>query len=413
MNKPTLVFAALFTTGLAAGCKDGAKKADPAPSAPPSSAPLVKEPAPTTEAPPVSGPAFLAPPLGAPDAIAPTTIELVPGMRDTDAKAKGATPGSTSDDWNWKPEIDLKIDKHGVITQLVGKYTPAEIAALKAKWGKPTFGEDYWMGASWLAEIGTNCGSQPPCFVYFMRAPNQQFFGKTPVPPIGLAKLTFDMPRAEITKLFGIEPDVFTATGYGYTLSYDFTDDKLRSIKLSNSTFIDNEVEVAHLTSLWGKPAKLGGDDDALLWVDPAARWAAVFDVGQLDYYPITLWSDLLAKTGPHSIVATSAQLLGQKQAQVGDATRVWPGTEADPTRAISIEPSFGDDELTTSLAFRIDLPEAAVAAHVAKIEKALGKPATVKDDYGDDQSVITTDGLAIQLLAEDWGVTLTVSKAK
>jgi hypothetical protein len=300
-------------------------------------------------------------------------------------------------------------EDHGIIEQVVGLYTPAQIDALKQQWGKPTFGEDYWMGANWLAEVGSNCGSEPPCFVYFSRAPNQQFFGKSPVPPLGLAKLGFDMPRAEVTTLFGLEPDGFVATGYGYTVSFDFTDDKLRSVALSGSSMLDTDGEIAYLAARWGAPAAFG--DDAKLWVDTTAHWAAIHDVGQIRYYPLVLWNDLLAKDGPYSVLAASAQLLGRKEAEVGTDARAWPGTEVDPTETITVEPSF-DDELVTSVSFRIDLPEDAIARHAGMIEKAFGRAKQVKDEDGDERSVITTGGLAIQLDEEDWGITLTVSKS-
>ena len=388
---------------LVPACKDGANKSAPAP------APMVKEAAPIEAARP-GGPAFLAPPLGAPDMIAPPTLDLIPGMRDSDATAKGAKPQSNGNDWTWRPDADLKLDmQHGIIESIVGIYTPAEIEALKQKWGKPTFGEDYWMGANWLAEIGSNCGSQPPCFVYFTRAPNQQFFGKSPVPPLGLAKLAFDMPVADVTKLLGVDPDGFIATGYGYTAIFDFTSERFRSVALSGESFGGTEQEIAYVTSLWGAPTK---HDDTLVWLDTTARWAAIHDVGQLHYYPLALWSDLLAKDGTYSILAASAQLLGRKQAEVGDAERTWPGTEADPTETIGVELSFDDEQaLVTSVDFRINLPEELVARHVAMIEKALGKAKVTTTEDGEEEKIITTGGLAIRLDVQDWGITLSVRK--
>jgi hypothetical protein len=387
----------------ALGCKDGVNNTAP----PPSPMAAEQTPASAPEARP-TGLAFMAPPLGAPDLIAPPTLDLIPGMRAADATAKGAKPQSNGNDWTWRPEADLKVDKdHGVIEEIVGLYTSAQIEELKQKWGKPTFGEDYWMGANWLAEIGSNCGSQPPCFVYFTRAPNQQFFGKTPVPPIGLAKLAFDMPEADVAKLFGFEPTGFTQTGYGYQVSYDFTDDAFRSVTVSSSTFIGEDQEIALVTKLWGDPAKHG---DELVWVDTAARWAAVHDVGQLHYYPIAPWNDLLAKDGPFSIVGESAKLLGRKVADVGETTRDWPGTEADPTETIRLELS-SDDELVTSVAFSIDLPEEVIPRSVAAIEKALGKATTSKTEDGDELSIIKTAGLAIQVDKQDWGIALTITK--
>jgi hypothetical protein len=414
MDTPRFALVAVSVgTLLAPGCKDGANKANPAPGTPPApaTAPLVADPgaAVAKDAPP-TGLVFLAPPLGAPDKIAPTTLELIPGMREADAIAKGAkSAGSTGHDWDWRPDMDLQFDPdHGVIKGLVGKYTPAQIEELKKAWGKPTFGEDYWMGANWLAEIGTNCGSEPPCFVYFSRAPNAQFFGKTPVPPIGLATLKYGMSEAEVSKLFGVELSPFIDSGYEYNVTFDFGGDKLHSIRLAASPFEDDEHEVAYLTSLWGKPAKIG--DDAVAWVDTAARWAAVHDIG-LYYYPIAPWAELLAKDGPYSIVATSTKLLGMKADDPAAKTRGWPGIEAAPNEQIKVEPS-ADRDVVDSVSFMISMPTAAVATHVASVEKTFGKAKAVKDEYDDVHQVITTaDGLAIEVVAEDWGLTLTVRK--
>jgi hypothetical protein len=390
---------------LAPGCKDGVNKNPPT-----ATAPMVTEKtaASAPEARP-GGLAFMAPPLGAPDLIAPPTLDLIPGMRAADATAKGAKPQSNGDDWTWRPEADLKLDQdHGIIEQIVGLYTPAQIEELKKKWGKPTFGEDYWMGANWLAEIGTNCGSEPPCFVYFVRAPNQQFFGKTPVPPIGFAKLAFDMPAADVAKLFGLETSAFAHTGYGYKVSYGFSgDEKLRWVTLSKSTFIDEDQEIAFLTKLWGDPAMKG---DAEVWVDAAARWAAVHDFGQLSYHPIAPWSDLLAKDGPFSIVGQSAKLLGKKEADVGETARDWPGTEADPTETIRVELS-SDEDIVTQVAFSLTLPEEDMPRYVAAIEKALGKATTTQTEDGDELSIIKTGGLALRLETYDWGIMLTATK--
>jgi hypothetical protein len=395
---------------LAPGCKGDANKAAPAPGTAPATAPLVTDPgAAVTKHGPPTGLAFGAPPLGAPDKIAPTTIELVPGMREADATAKGAKPASsTGHDWDWRPDLDLKFDKeHGILSSLVGKYTPAQIEELKKAWGKPTFGEDYWMGANWLAEIGTNCGSEPPCFVYFTRAPNEQFFGKTPVPPIGLAKLKFDMSEAEVSKLFGVELTPFIDTGYEYSVTFDFSSDKLRSIRLASPPFEDDEHEVAYLTSLWGKPTKL--EDDAVVWVDTAARWSAIYDNG-LYYYPITPSAELLAKDGPHSIIAASTKLLGLKADQPGLDGTSWPGTEHAPNETIRVEPSSSD--LTVdSVSFTFSMPAAAVATQVAALEKTFGKMKAVTNEDGDTRQVITAEGLELEVEAEESGLTLYVRK--
>jgi hypothetical protein len=359
---------------------------------------------------PLEGAHFAAAPMGAPDAIEPPSRDILPGMTVAEAKAKGAKVDTVDYMLKWRPDTGLWLDKKSqLVSRLEVSYPAKQWETLQAKWGKPNFG-GAWLGANWLASLNGCASVDHSCGVTFTRSP-LGMLSKSVVPPGPIARLHRGMTAKEVDAAVGLPLDQ-ADPGYGVAVSGSYDGDRLTSVTLR---MIGQDDWVPLLTKLWGAP---GANNE---WANTKDRWMAqVDDPATLRFSWVTPLAELLAKTGPDSVLAKAHAALGKPHAALAQL----PGFVAEPDRfevanteySASAPPeltiTYGDQDMVSELTLRIPTTnEAATAKVLRQLATSWGPVNTAKNQDGDQVSTIQIDGVKAAVESSGDGVVLHVTK--
>lgn len=354
------------------------------------------------------------PPLGPPDTIEPPSREIVPGMTIDEALAKGARKDTFDYQLAWKPDLDLGIDKKsGLVTELVVTYRKADFAAVSAKWGKPSFGDE-WLGANWEARLNGCSGTNGDCTVSFTRSPFV-FLGATPQPPLGLATLGPRSPLAEIAKLVGVglEDRSGVPTGFGLTLGGDPADTLVGAIVVGGRG--DNggpEQYAMRLDQVWGKRVPAG---DKEVWFSKDRRWVVESGLygDTLRYTPLLPAAEMMTQLRalPVKLWRKPKAALAAAVPDLKNDAVAFPRTEwaygANDGDGAEVTLSYDDKETVEELRISIFATPTAMKAAVAAFEASWGKPVKAKTENGEAELRLTVDGIPYVVTYEETMIAL------
>ena len=356
--------------------------------------------------------------LGAPDAIEPPSRDILPGMKIEDAKAKGAKAASVDYYLEWRPDIDVWIDKDAqLVSELQVTYPNKDWEALKAKWGKPTFGEDKWLGANWFASLN-GCATGDSCTVTFTLSP-ALLLGKTIVPPLSFARLKPGMSAAQVQTEVGVPVKDRSSLSLGYILKVgaDYEDDKLAAVTVGFGE--EGAQWLPWLTTLWGAPTDLG---EAKVWINAKDHWIVQLDAygDLLRFMPMAPLAEVLAKSGDWSVIALAKAAFGKGKAELAalphyDAKNddfVMLATDLS-LRAPNLALSFDDKDKVDELRVYLHADKEGAGAQVLKaVTDAWGPIVKTKQDDEEIQT-ISVEGfkVLVEPEADGTGVSLTIKK--
>ena len=352
------------------------------------------------------------PALGAPDPIEPPSRDIVPGMTIAEALAKGATKDSVDYTLTWKKDVlDLWIAKESnLVISVEATYKKAEYTAMAAKWGKPNWGDDGWIGANWVASLN---GCQAECTVSFARSP-MVLLGATPQPPLGLATLTTKSTVADLAKLLGvpIKDRTGVETGFGMAIGVDANDNLINAIVISSHKGGDDDLYAAALDKAWGKRLERG---DTNVWFTKDNHWAV--EAGKygdtVRYTPIVPAADELAmvRTLPAKLwmkpkATVAAAMADQKDDELQLPPNEW--SYGGDTSGGSVGVSYDDKGMVDQLRVQINATEQTMKHVTSVFETTWGKPAKGKTADGDDVMKLTVDGVPFVAVYDDHSIVLT-----
>lgn len=395
------------------GNGSGSGSATPIVAAPPvvADAPLPTQP----------GAAYQVAPLGPPDAIEPPARDIVPGMTIAEARRRGATGADTDITLKWRPDTEVWIDADtGLTTSLQVEYPAATWAEVRARWGAPTFDDDTWVGANWMATL--NGCANGPCGVTFVRSP-RALLTTAIAPPGAFAALRPGMTRAQIHATCGVPfaDSSRVDIGYGLAPSVDVDDDLGFDSIAFDASAGDAAAWLPVLTALWGTPRTFGNDT---VWVDPQGAWLAQFDAfgDTVRFVPQTPLAAVLARTGEASVLVAAQATLGKPVAtfaglpgwrHAADAPEDAAGRAHDyGLQPVALTAQTDDAGVVTAVRAVIDLAnEADVAMVRGLLTTSLG-PITAGQD-ADDAPVeaITVAGLRVRVEVDGAQLELTLAR--
>ncbi len=359
---------------------------------------------------------FAGPALGAADAIEPPSRDILPGMSVKQAKDKGAKPGTVDYLLKWRPDTELWIDKGTeVVENLRVEYPAKDMDGIKAKWGKPTFGDDVWVGANFAAKI-EGCGDT--CTVSFMRPP-LPFLSDKPVPPGVLGNLKAGMTAEEVKTATGIAlyegPGV--SNGYAWDVWVDYHDKKLDSLTMNNRIG-DSEYWTSTLTKRWGATQTIDGKT---VWLSAEAGWLTELGTNGwlLTFHPMTSVKKLLAKSGDESLIALAKATVGKKRDGLASVKGLNEKNESLVPCAAneyaltcpSLILDVGEENKVQALEVRFGVDDDAAAAKLIKeISDAWGAMTKKKNDADEEIQTVSVEGFEVSILVSG-NVRVTLTK--
>jgi hypothetical protein len=335
------------------------------------------------------------------------------------AKDKGAKAGTVDYMLDFRPDTELWISKEmQIVESLQVEYPAKSWDEVKAKWGKPTLGDDVWVGANFVAKLN-GCASGP-CVVTFTRVP-QQWLGDKPFPPGTLGNLKPGMTAAEVKAAtgFALSEGPGVSNGFGWDIWVNYDGEK----KLDELTLDARQGESDYwepiLTKRWGALSELDGKK---AWFDPDGGWVVTFADSSwlLRFTPMKSVKQLLSKSRDDAVLAIAKATVGKKQGELknvkGLDVKNEQLSECHANEYAFMCPSLsfdvGDEDKIKSLEIRFNVDDDAAAAKLIKdLSDAWGATTKKKNESDEEVQTVTVEGFEATIVSSGGSVRVTLTK--